>query len=110
MKTIIIETSISIENNEVYNIVANNVKLYKSNDYSLLKCFEGNRVGYLEQLESDNFTNIEKRTFVTRVNKLRAVMRERSFDKNFPILVVKIKGVLYIVDGQGRFTAVRNFN
>lgn len=105
MKRIIIETSISIENNEVYNIVANNVKLYKSNDYSLLKCFEGNRVGCLEQLESDNFTNIEKRTFVTRVNKLRAVMRERGFDKNFPILVVKIKGVLYIVDGQGRFTA-----
>lgn len=48
MKRIIIETSISIENNEVYNIVANNVKLYKSNDYSLLKCFEGNRVGCLE--------------------------------------------------------------
>lgn len=33
MKRIIIETSISIENNEVYNIVANNVKLYKSNDF-----------------------------------------------------------------------------
>lgn len=32
MKRIIIETSISIENNEVYNIVANNVKLYKSNN------------------------------------------------------------------------------
>lgn len=81
MKRIIIETSISIENNEVYNIVANNVKLYKSNDYSLLKCFEGNRVGCLEQLESDNFTNIEKRTFVTRVNKLRAVMRERGLQE-----------------------------
>lgn len=53
MKRIIIETSISIENNEVYNIVANNVKLYKSNDYSLLKCFEGNRVGCLEQLERE---------------------------------------------------------
>lgn len=105
MKKVIITTSISVENTEVYNIVAGNIQLHKSNDFNLLKCFKGNRVGCLEQLESEEFTDTEKQTFISRVNKLRPIIREKGFDKNFPILVVKIKGVLYIVDGQGRYTA-----
>lgn len=100
----------TVETSKAFNKVADNVVLYVSNDFNLLKCFEGNRVGSLEQLESDSFTNTEKKTFITRVNKLREVIRQKGFDKNFPILVAKINGELYIVDGQGRYTACKMEN
>lgn len=100
----------TVETSKVFNKVADNVVLYVSNDFNLLKCFEGNRVGCLEQLESESFTNTEKKTFITRVNKLREVIRQKGFDKNFPILVAKINGELYIVDGQGRYTACQMEN
>lgn len=100
----------TVETSKAFNKVADNVVLYVSNDFNLLKCFEGNRVGSLEQLESDSFTNTEKKTFITRVNKLREVIRQKKFDKNFPILVAKINGELYIVDGQGRYTACKMEN
>jgi hypothetical protein len=69
-----------------------------------------NRCGYLNEVEALNngFSQVEWDRFISRAKKLKKTIIEKGFSKaSFFVLAQDEKGVIYILDGQGRRKALQ---